>query len=204
MACTNLTRGRGLTCDRLAGGIKYIYFGVYDTFDKAVVTGEVMGTGIVRSAGEITDIEMGDAGTDGKLYRYALPRGESSLTETIVGSTEAGTIYYTPQITMKLNQLSKEDQNQVKLLAKSKLIIFAQLNQKLASGNDVIVCLGPENGMRLNSGTNLSGAAYADHNGYSWTFDGMEEEPMCTVADYQAAGTPFDNTAFDINSIVIS
>lgn len=202
MACTALTKGRGLTCDRIAGGIKYIYFGVYDTFDKAVATGEVLGTGIVRSAGEITDIEMGDAAAAGKLYRYALPRGESSLTESIVGSTEAGTIYYTPQITMKLNQLATADQNQVKLLAKSKLVIFAQLNQQLANGHDVIVCLGAENGMRLNSGTNLSGAAYADHNGYSWTFDGMEEEPMCTVADFTTI--PFDNTAFDINSIVIS
>ena len=202
MACTALTKGRGLTCDRFAGGIKYVYFGVYDDFDKAAATGEVLGTGIVRSAGSITDIEMGDA--TGDLYRYALPRAESSLTETIVGSTENGTIHYTPQITIKLNALTTADQNQVKLLATSKLVIFAQLNQKLASGNDVIVCLGPENGMRLNSGTSLSGAGYGDHNGYSWTFDGMEEEPMCMVADYQAAGTPFDNVAFDINSIVIT
>ena len=202
MACTALTKGRGLTCDRIAGGIKYIYFGVYDTFDKAVATGEVLGTGIVRVSGEITDIEMGDAAAAGKLYRYALPRAESSLTESIVGSTEAGTIYYTPQITMKLNQLSKVDQNQVKLLAKTKLVVFAELNQLNSAGKNVILCMGAENGMRLNSGTNLSGAAYADHNGYSWTFDGMEEEPMCTVADFTTI--PFDNTAFDINSIVIS
>mgnify|MGYP005826617533 FL=1 len=199
MACTALTKGRGLTCDRIAGGVKYIYFGVYDDFNASASTGEVLGTGIVRSAGEITDIEMA---TSTGLYRYALPRGESSLTETIVGSTEAGTIYYTPQITMKLNQLSKVDQNQVKLLAKTKLVVFAELNQLNSAGKNVILCMGAENGMRLNSGTNLSGAAYADHNGYSWTFDGMEEEPMCTVADFTTI--PFDNTAFDINSIVIS
>tara|TARA_R100001086_G_scaffold132043_1_gene68554 strand:+ start:2270 stop:2872 length:603 start_codon:yes stop_codon:yes gene_type:complete len=200
MACTALTKGRGLTCDRIAGGIKYIYFGVYDEFDANATTGEVLGTGIVRSAGSITDIEMG--GGKG-LYRYALPRGESSLTETIVGSTENGTIYYTPQITMKLNQLDTTDQNQVKLLAKSKLVIFAELNQLNSAGKNVIVCMGAENGMRLNSGTNLSGAAYADHNGYSWTFDGMEEEPMSTVADYTT--TPFDNAGFDIPlGIVIS
>ena len=200
MACTALTKGRGLTCDRIAGGIKYIYFGVYDDFNASASTGEVLGTGIVRSAGEITDIEMA---TSTGLYRYALPRGESSLTETIVGSTEAGTIYYTPQITMKLNQLSKVDQNQVKLLAKTKLVVFAELNQLNSAGKNVILCMGAENGMRLNSGTNLSGAAYADHNGYSWTFDGMEEEPMSTVADYTT--TPFDNAGFDIPlGIVIS
>lgn len=200
MACTSLTKGRELQCDRIAGGVKNIYFGVYDDFDANALTGEILGTGIVVSAGAVTNIQMG-AGTS--LYRYALPRGESSLTETIVGSTENGTIHYTPQITIKLNHLSTADQNQVKLLAKSKLVIFAELNQLLGSGNTIILAMGIKNGMRLNSGTNLSGAAFGDHNGYSWTFDGMEEDPMSVVADYTT--TPFDNSAFDIpNGISIS
>ena len=199
MSCTALTKGRALMCDRIAGGIKYIYFGVYDDFNASASTGEVLGTGIVRAAGSITDIEMA---TSTGLYRYALPRGESSLTETIVGSTEAGSIYYTPQITMKLNQLTTADQNQVKLLAKTKLVVFAELNQLNSAGKNVIVCMGAENGMRLNSGTNVSGGAYADHNGMNWTFDGMEEEPMSTVADYTT--NPFDNTAFTNVSITIS
>ena len=200
MACTSLTKGRGLTCDRIAGGIRNVYFGVYDDFDQAVATGYVYGTGIVEAAGEITDIEMGDA--SGDLYRYALPRGESSLTETIVGSTEAGTIYTTPQLTIKLNQLTTADQNQVKILSMNKLIIFAELNQLNAAGKNVILGMGRRTGMRLNSGTDVSGAAFADHNGYSWTFDGMEEGFMATVADYTTI--PFDNAAFDINSIKIT
>tara|TARA_A100001201_G_scaffold78603_2_gene70441 strand:+ start:1355 stop:1951 length:597 start_codon:yes stop_codon:yes gene_type:complete len=198
MACTSLTKGRALQCDRIAGGVKNVYFGVYDDFNANATTGEILGTGIVISAGQVTDIEMGS----NDLYRYALPRGESSLTETIVGSTENGTIHYTPQITIKLNHLSTADQNQVKLLAKSKLVIFAELNQLNSSGKTVILALGVKNGMRLNSGTNLSGAAFGDHNGYSWTFDGMEEDPMSVVADYTT--TPFDNSAFTINSVVIS
>ena len=198
MACTALTKGRSLTCDRIAGGIKNVYFGVYDDFNANATTGEILGTGIVISAGSVTDIEMG--GND--LYRYTLPRGESSLTETIVGSTENGTIHYTPQITIKLNHLSTADQNQVRLLATTKLVVFAELNELNGSGKNVILCMGVKNGMRLNRGTNLSGAAFGDHNGYSWTFDGMEESPMSTVADYTTS--PFDNTAFTINSIVIS
>ena len=198
MACTALTKGRSLTCDRIAGGIKNVYFGVYDDFNANATTGEILGTGIVISAGSVTDIEMG--GND--LYRYTLPRGESSLTETIVGSTENGTIHYTPQITIKLNHLSTADQNQVRLLATTKLVVFAELNELNGSGKNVILCMGVKNGMRLNSGTNLSGAAFGDHNGYSLTFDGMEEAPMSTVADYTTS--PFDNTAFTINSIVIS
>ena len=199
MACTALTKGRGLTCDRIAGGVKYIYFGVYDDFNASASTGEVLGTGIIMAV--VNQYKFYGKTTTG-LYRYALPRGESSLTETIVGSTEAGTIYYTPQITMKLNQLSKVDQNQVKLLAKTKLVVFAELNQLNSAGKNVILCMGAENGMRLNSGTNVSGRSYDSHNGYSWTFDGMEEEPMSTVADYTT--NPFDNTAFTNVSITIS
>ena len=131
-----------------------------------------------------------------------MPRGESSLTETIVGSTEAGTIYTTPSITIKLNQLTTADQNQVKLLATTKLIIFAQLNQLNSAGKYVILGMGLRNGMRLNSGTDVSGAAFADHNGYSWTFDGMEEGFMATVADYST--NPFDNGDFTNVSITIS
>jgi hypothetical protein len=198
MACTALTKGRGLTCDRIAGGIKNVYFGVYDDFDKNATTGEVYGTGIVVASAEITDIEMGS----NSLYRYSLPRGESSLTETIVGSTENGTIYYTPQITIKLNQLTKEDQNQLRLLGLSKLVVFAELNQLNSSGRNIIVGMGLRNGMRLNSGTDVSGAAWGDHNGYNWTLDGMEETPMCMVADYST--TPFDNTAFTMGAIVIA
>lgn len=198
MACTALTKGRGLTCNRIAGGIKNVYFGVYDEFNKNTTTGEVYGTGIVVSSGEITDIEMGS----NDLYRYSLPRGESSLTETIVGSTENGTIYYTPSISIKLNQLTKEDQNQLRLLGLSKLIVFAELNQLNGSGRNIIVGMGLRNGMRLNSGTDVSGAAWGDHNGYNWTLDGMEETPMCMVADYST--TPFDNTAFTIGDIIIA
>lgn len=197
MACTALTKGRGLQCDRIAGGVKNVYFGVYDDFNSDA-RGVVFGTGIIESAGSITDIEMG--GND--LYKYALPRGESSVTETIVGSTEAGTYYFTPSISIKLNQLTTADQNQVKILAMTKLVIFAELNQLNAAGKNVILCLGARNGMRLNSGTDLSGAGFGDHNGYSWTFDGMEEAPMATVADYTT--NPFDNSDFTINSIVIS
>ena len=30
MACTLITKGRGLDCNRISGGVKYIYFSVYD------------------------------------------------------------------------------------------------------------------------------------------------------------------------------
>jgi len=193
MACTVITKGRGLDCSRSLGGVKNVYFGVYDEFDSPTD-----GTGIVVASGEVTDIEMADK----RLYRYSLPKGTASVTETINGDTAAGIIYYTPSVTIQLNKLTKEDQNELKALGQTKLVVFAELNQRLASGNNVILALGVKNGMHLNAGTNASGAAWADRNGYEWTLDGMEQEPMSLVADYTT--TPFDNTAFTMGAIVTS
>jgi hypothetical protein len=193
MACTALTKGRGLDCNRISGGIKYVYFGVYDQFDAPIET-----TGIVQSAGEITDIEMGA----NVLYRYTMPLGTASLSESITGSRENGTIFYTPTLNVILNRLTKEDQNQIKLLGATTVVAFAQLNATLTNGHDVIVGLGVENGLQLNAGTIDSGAAWGDRSGYTLTFDGIEQLPFPMVADYTTA--PFDNAAFTMGTIVTS
>ena len=193
MACTALTKGRGLDCNRISGGIKFVYFGVYDQFTAPIET-----VGLPVTAGEVTDLEMGA----NDLYRYTMPLGVASLTETIVGSRENGTIYYTPSLSVILNRLTKEDQNQIKLLGATKLVCFAQLNATLPSTNDVIVALGVTNGLELNAGTMDSGAAWGDRGGYTLTFDGIEASPFPMVADYTS--TPFDNAAFNFGTIITS
>ncbi len=194
MACTALTKGRGLDCNRISGGVKYIYFGVYDQF-----TAPIDGTGILVVNSEITDIEMG-AGTG--LYRYTVPRGSTTINESITGSTENGSLYFTPTVNMVLNKLTKEDQNEIKLLGQTQVVIFAQLNEQLANGHDVIVGLGVVNAMSLNAGSADSGAAFGDRNGYTLTFDGLEANPFPMVADYTT--NPFDNAAFTNVSVTTS
>ena len=68
--------------------------------------------------------------------------------------------------------------------------------------HDKILCLGRVNGLLLNAGTNVTGAAFGDMNGYDWTFAGQEVDTMPMVADYTT--TPLDNAAFTYNSIVTS
>ena len=199
MACGTITKGRGLDCNRISGGIKFVYFGVYDEFEAPIET-----AGIVVTAGEVTDIDMLVGGVQNTLYRYTMPLGVASLTDTIVGSKENGTIYYTPTLSVILNRLTKEDQNQIKLLGATKLVCFAQLNATLPSGTDVIVALGVTNGMELNAGTMDSGAAWGDRGGYTLTFDGMEASPFPMVADYPIATGPFTNAAFNFGTIVTS
>ena len=195
MACTAITKGRGLDCSRISAGIKFVYFGVYDQFTAPIET-----VGLPVTAGEVTDLEMGS----NDLYRYTMPLGVASLTDTIVGSRENGSIYFTPSLSVILNRLTKEDQNQIKLLSQTKLVCFAQLNATLPSGTDVIVALGVTNGMELNAGTMDSGAAWGDRGGYTLTFDGMEASPFPMVADYPIATGPFTNAGFNFGSIVTS
>tara|TARA_R110002020_G_scaffold30421_3_gene95910 strand:+ start:75 stop:668 length:594 start_codon:yes stop_codon:yes gene_type:complete len=184
MACTALTRGRVLNCNRISGGIKAVYFAVLDQITSISYDATAAPSGVRM----ITDIDMGT----NDLYKYALPIGTSSLTDTIVGSRENGTVYYTPTINVVYNRLSKEDQQEIKLMAATKTVVFAQLNQQLTNGHDVIVAMGMVNGMELNAGTMDSGQAWGDRNGYTLTFDGMEADPFAMVKDYTA--TPFDNT----------
>ena len=182
MACTALTRGRGLDCNRISGGVKKIFFSVYDP--------DVSYTYDLTHPLEIDTIDW-NATT---IYEYVMPLGVSSVTDTIVGSRENGTIYYTPSVNIMLNRLSKEDQNEIKLLAATKVRIFAQLNQQLTNGHDVFIALGMSNGMELNAGTMDSGAAWGDRNGYTLTFDGMEAIPFAMLEDYTT--DPWDQAGF--------
>lgn len=182
MACTNLTKGRGLDCNRVSGGVKYIYFSVYDEIDS-----------FAYDAVDKSTIDTIDFGGN-TIYRYSLPRGSSSISDTITGSVENGTIFYTPSANIVLNRLTQQDQEEIKLLGQTQVRIFAQLNSTLANGHDVIVAMGMANGMSLNAGTTESGVNFGDRNGYTLTFDGLEAIPMAFLEDYTTA--PFDNAGF--------
>ena len=184
MACTALTKGRGLDCNRVAGGVKNVYFSVYDDFGS---------TDWAYDSTNPQEIDTIDWNTH-SIYKYVMPLGVASVSDAITGSTENGTIFYTPTVNIMLNKLTKEDQNQIKLLGQTKVRMLVELNAKLASGHDVILCVGFENGLDLNSGSMDSGPAFGDRNGYTLTFTGMESRPMAFLEDYGAA--IFDNSGF--------
>ena len=189
MACTALTKGRGLDCNRISGGVKKIFFSVFDE--------DVSYTYDATHPLEIDAIDW-DGST---IFEYVMPLGVASVTDTITGSRENGTIFYTPTVNIMLNKLTKEDQNEIKLLGKSKVRIFAQLNQQLTNGHDVFIALGMANGMELNAGTMDSGAAFGDRNGYTLTFDGLEALPFAFLEDYTTA--PWDQSGFINESTLV-
>ena len=93
MACTALIHGRGLDCSRISGGIKNIYFAVYDQIASYAYD--------VASPAEIDTLDLGS----NDLYKYVMPLGVSSITDNIVGSRENGSLYYTPTCNIILNKL---------------------------------------------------------------------------------------------------
>ena len=180
MSCTALTRGRSIDCRNSAGGIKAIYIAPFDAITAVVANGEV------------SDLDLSPV----DLFKYNLKRGQGAITESIVGSTENGSIYYTPSVNIKLHKLTKEDQNEIKLLASARVIIFAELNALDSNGKHTILMLGRNNGLELNAGSAASGQGLGDMSGYDFTFDGQEFDPMAIVAPYSSV--PFDNSDFTV------
>tara|TARA_R110000744_G_scaffold86348_1_gene168738 strand:- start:21519 stop:22109 length:591 start_codon:yes stop_codon:yes gene_type:complete len=177
----DLTKGRGLGgCLTTTGGVKYVYFCAYEPAVLNDAQGGAFPNSLIDTIDGITT-----------LFRYSMKRGAGGLTEAVAASAENGTVFYTPTVTVKLHKLTKEDQNELKLIAQNTLICFVELNEVNAAGKNVIIGVGTDAGCTISGGTNSAGMALGDFNGYEWTFEANQSYPMCMVKDY--ALTPFDN-----------
>ena len=182
MAC-DLTKGRALPCRDSVGGLKAVYF---------VDFGD-LGTVSLTSA---TDDSISDMTGTFDAYKYVL-KGTSSVEQTINASRENGTVFFDQAVSLTLPQLSKEDNNEVKLLAYGRPhIVVEDYN-----GNAYLV--GREHGADVTGGTIASGAAMGDMSGYTLTFNAME----LTAANFIAGatdGNPFAGMTSATDTIVLS
>jgi hypothetical protein len=177
MSC-NLTKGRALPCRESVGGIKAVYFVDFGDLGTISVT-----------ADEVTDMD----GTF-SAYKYEL-KGSSSVEQTINASRENGTVFFDQVVNLTLPQLSKEDNNELKLMAYGRPhIVVEDYN-----GNAYLV--GRENGADVTGGTIVSGAAMGDLSGYTLSFSAMERT-AANFIDGAIAGDPFDGMASATASIV--
>ena len=99
MAC-DLTKGRALPCRESVGGIKAVYFVDFGDLGTISLTSD-----------EVTDMD----GTF-SAFKYEL-KGASSVEQTINASRENGTVFFDQAVNLTLPQLSKEDNNELKLMA---------------------------------------------------------------------------------------
>jgi hypothetical protein len=98
------------------------------------------------------------------------------MTETLNASTENGTLFYTPEVTFTINKLQTFVRNELRLLARNRLLVIVLDN------NGRYWLLGAANGLEASAGTAGTGTAFGDRSGYEMTLTGMEPEPMLNIA----------------------
>jgi hypothetical protein len=160
MSCS-LTTGYALGCRDSVGGIKTIY----------VQGWNATGTVNTNGSGTVT----GFTGFSSGFYEYDLTKATSSMTETLNASIENGSIYYTPEVTFTINKLQVAVRNELRLLARNRLLVIVQDN------NNRYWVLGAANGLEATAGTAGSGTAFGDRSGYEMTLTGMEPDPMLLI-----------------------
>jgi hypothetical protein len=180
MSC-DLTRGRKETCKDVVGGLKAVYF--IDYGDLGTVT---------ETNDEITDM----TGTF-SAYKYEL-KGNSSFEQAINSSRENGTTFFEQTLNLTLKKVTKEDNNEIKLLA------YARPHVAIEDNNGNIMLMGLEHGADVSGGTVATGAAMGDLNGYTLTFTTQEKKPANFIAstDPAAATYPFDGMSSATPTIV--
>jgi hypothetical protein len=95
------------------------------------------------------------------------------MTETINASLENGTTYYTQELTMFFAKLEQYKRNIIKTLAQSfRLAVIFEDN------NGSYFLLGEEYGMFVSAGSNVTGLALGDRQGYNLTLQALEQLPM--------------------------
>jgi hypothetical protein len=158
-----LTTGFDLDCRDAVGGVKSVRLASLEDYTAMAAT---------VAAGAITGWTTAAL----EFFKYDQLKETSSLTETINGSSQNGTVYFTPEVTLVLSKLDVTKRNEIKVLAQQRLVAIVE-------GNDGSYWVaGYDNGLELNAGTSATGTAFADLSGYSLTLSGMEKEPMLSIA----------------------
>jgi hypothetical protein len=162
MSCS-LTTGYALGCRDSVGGIKTIYVQSFNPTGSCNTNGSGSVTGFTGYA-------------SGSFFEYDLTKATSSMTETLNASIENGSLFYTPEVTFTINKLQVLVRNELRLLARNRLLVIVQDN------NNRYWVLGAANGLEATAGTAGTGTAFGDRSGYEMTLTGMEPDPMFLIA----------------------
>jgi hypothetical protein len=161
MAC-NLVGGIPLACRDNTGGLANVWITDFTNI-----------TSITSSTGDtITSISG-----SGTFYEFQLIRTSSQMTETVNASLENGTIFYTQEVVLYFAKLEQAKRNILKTLGQSPRLAVVMLDN---NGNYFL--LGQTYGMYVSAGSNVTGKALGDANGYNLTLQAMEPNPMNELA----------------------
>ena len=162
MACA-LTSGRIINCKDDIGGLQAVMF--IDNDDLGTITYEADGDTI--------------ASIDGTqhAFHYELKGSQSSFTQTIVSSRDAGTTYWEQALELTLPNLSTADNIELKLLA------YGNPHVIVLDNNGNYFLMGTKFGADVESGTIVTGGAMGDMSGYTLSLKAMEPKPANFFTD---------------------
>jgi hypothetical protein len=104
-------------------------------------------------------------------YKFEFPRNTAGFVETLAGVPENDEVSYQQVLTMVFNKRDAAKRNLMLLLAKATTAAIVK------DKNGLYTLLGKEAGLDLSTGTDQSGVAPGERNGYSFEFSGTEGEP---------------------------
>jgi len=165
MSCSNITDGISLDCIEGAGGIDKVFIA------NGPVSSVTQTNGVV-SAILVDGVPLGP--TD--FFKFEIPQGTGSFTETPTPSKENSTLFYAQDLALVFNKMSAEKRNQLLLIAKSinMVVVYKDNNGKYWP-------VGLKKGAYMSAGNTTSGTAFGDRNGYEITLSGLELDPVFEV-----------------------
>jgi hypothetical protein len=167
MACA-LTQGRAIDCRNSTGGISEILIGNFGDITIDTV-----------AAGVITALTQAAATS---FYIYSLEKENGSLIETHTGSLENGTNFYDSVLDFNTKNLTASENEELTLLDQAQLFVIVK------DMNDKYWTVGAYYAADKLTGTAVTGAAFGDHNGYTYSITSKEAKRMLEVDSTVIAG----------------
>ena len=160
MAC-NLTQGRTIDCRNNTGGIEEILIANFDDITITSVAAGVL-LGLTQEAAT-------------NFYRYNLEKENASLIETHTGSLENGTNFYDSVLEFTTKNLTASENEELTLIDQARLFVIVKTN------NGKYWTVGAYFAADKLTGTSVTGMAFGDMSGYSYSITAKEAVRMLEV-----------------------
>ena len=167
MACA-LTQGRAIDCRNSTGGVEEILIANFGDITIDTV-----------AAGVITALTQAAATS---FYRYSLEKENGSLVETHTGSLENGTNVYDSVLDFNTKNLTASESEELTLLDQARLFVIVK------DMNGSYWTVGAYHAADKLSGTSVTGAAFGDLNGFTYSISSKESVRMLEVDSTVIAG----------------
>lgn len=168
MACNITINGRASVCKSTIGGVLRVHIAEWDDIASA-------GT-VAIASGAI------DTGMTGTVRSFELNKNASSFNQTVTSNVENGTVFYEQSLSIVMNTMTAQDNDELGDLVTARLLIVVEDN------NGQFFAMGLRRGAECTGGTFSTGQALGDLNGYTLEFSAEEVNPAPFLTDGDSAG----------------